>query len=92
MKRILFTLLLIGLTQLIFAQSNYDPQALETLEAMSKKYQGYSTFEASITSSMINEVENIKEEFKGKITVKGSKFRLVMEDQEIINDGTTVWT
>jgi outer membrane lipoprotein-sorting protein len=41
---------------------------------------------------MTNDVENIKEEFKGKITVKDSKFRLVMEDQEIINDGATVWT
>jgi outer membrane lipoprotein-sorting protein len=76
----------------LFAQSNYDPQALETLEAMSKKYRAFDSFEANITSSMTNEVENIKEEFKGKITVKGPKFRLVMEDQEIINDGATVWT
>jgi outer membrane lipoprotein-sorting protein len=51
-----------------------------------------TSFEASIVSSMTNEVEGIKEEFKGKITVKGDKFRLVMDDQEIINDGETVWT
>jgi outer membrane lipoprotein-sorting protein len=41
---------------------------------------------------MTNDVEGIKEEFKGKITVKGDKFRLAMDDQEIINNGTTVWT
>ena len=29
---------------------------------------------------------------KGKITVKGEKFRLALPEQEIINDGTTQWT
>ena len=41
---------------------------------------------------MTNETEGIKEDFKGKITVKGEKFKLVMDEQEIINDGVTVWT
>jgi outer membrane lipoprotein-sorting protein len=72
--------------------AQYDAHALETLEAMSKKYRAFTSFEANITSTMTNEVEGIKEEFKGKITVKGDKFRLVMEDQEIINNGVTVWT
>src|SRR5690606_34319331 len=31
-------------------------------------------------------------EFKGKITVKGDQYRLVMDDQEIINNGITQWT
>ncbi|MCK6616671.1 MAG: outer membrane lipoprotein carrier protein LolA [Cyclobacteriaceae bacterium] len=72
--------------------SQYDPKALEILEAMSKKYKAYTSFEANISHSLTNETEGIKEEFKGKITVKGEKFRLVMDDQEIINNGTTVWT
>jgi len=90
MKRIFFTCILASAVQLAFAQ--YDAGALETLDAMSKKYKAYTSFEANITSSMTNEVEGIKEEFKGKITVKGDKFRLVMDEQEIINNGTTVWT
>lgn len=90
MKKLFFTFFSIALTQLLIAQ--YDPQALATLEAMSKKYKAFTSFEANITSSMTNEVEGVKEEFKGKISVKGDKFRLVMEDQEIINNGTTVWT
>lgn len=72
--------------------AQYDPKALEILEAMSKKYKSYTSFEASITSTLTNEVEGTREEIKGKITVKGEKFRLVMDDQEIINNGTTVWT
>jgi len=90
MKKLFFTFFSVALTQLSVAQ--YDPQALTTLEAMSKKYKAFTSFEANILSSMTNETEGVKEEFKGKISVKGDKFRLVMDDQEIINNGTTVWT
>jgi outer membrane lipoprotein-sorting protein len=90
MKKFFSTILLALIVQFSFAQ--YDARALEILEAMSKKYKAFTSFEANITSSMTNETEGIKEEFKGKITVKGDKFRLAMEDQEIINNGTTVWT
>src|SRR5689334_12221016 len=91
MKKLFFLIFSISLAQLSLGQT-YDPAALATLEAMSKKYKAFTSFEANILSSMTNEVEGVKEEFKGKITVKGDKFRLVMEDQEIINNGTTVWT
>lgn len=90
MKTFFSAAVLAFFAQAAFAQ--YDAKALEILEAMSKKYKAYTSFEANITSSMTNETEGIKEEFKGKITVKGDKFRLAMEDQEIINNGTTVWT
>ncbi|MBX2968414.1 MAG: outer membrane lipoprotein carrier protein LolA [Cyclobacteriaceae bacterium] len=90
MKKYAIALLLALFAKASIAQ--YDPKALEILEAMSKKYKAFTSFEANITSSMTNDVEGIKEEFKGKITVKGDKFRLAMDDQEIINNGTTVWT
>jgi outer membrane lipoprotein carrier protein len=90
MKKLFLTLLSALALQVSFAQ--YDAGALETLDAMSKKYKAFTSFEANILTSMTNEVEGVKEEFKGKITVKGDKFRLVMDDQEIINNGTTVWT
>ncbi|QOI97359.1 MAG: outer membrane lipoprotein carrier protein LolA [Flammeovirgaceae bacterium] len=90
MKKAFSFLVLLLFANLGFSQ--YDPKALEILEAMSKKYKSYTSFEANISHSLTNETEGIKEEFKGKITVKGEKFRLVMDDQEIINNGTTVWT
>ncbi|TXI69834.1 MAG: outer membrane lipoprotein carrier protein LolA, partial [Cyclobacteriaceae bacterium] len=68
------------------------PKALEILEAMSKKYKAITAFEANLTSGLSNESEGVNEEFKGKITVKGDKFRLLLDDQEVINNGTTVWT
>lgn len=90
MKKSLITLILFLTGSLAFAQ--YDPKALEILEAMSKKYKNLTSFQANLTSSLTNETDGINEEFKGKITVKGDKFKLVLDDQEIINNGTTVWT
>ncbi len=90
MKKSLITLILFLTGSLAFAQ--YDPKALEILEAMSKKYKNLTSFQANLTSSLTNETDGINEEFKGKITVKGDMFKLVLDDQEIINNGTTVWT
>ncbi len=90
MKKFVFVVVLVFVGGWVSAQ--YDPKALEILEAMSKKYKAISAFEANLTSALTNETDGIKEEFKGKITVKGEKFKLTLEDQEIINNGTTVWT
>ncbi len=90
MKKLVFAALLMFAGTVSYSQ--YDPKALEILEAMSKKYKAITAFEANLTSGMTNETEGVKEEFKGKITVKGDKFRLLLDDQEIINNGTTVWT
>jgi len=90
MKKCVLVVAFMVFGKLLMAQ--YDPKALEILEAMSKKYKAISNFEANLTSMMTNETEGVKEEVKGKITVKGDKFRLLLDDQEIINNGTTVWT
>lgn len=90
MKKLIITLLFAFFAH--FSWSQYDPKAFEILEAMSKRYMAISTFEANLVSSLTNETDGIKEEFKGKITVKGDKFRLILEEQEIFNNGTTVWT
>jgi outer membrane lipoprotein-sorting protein len=90
MKKFVFGAVLMFLGTTTYAQ--YDPKALEILEAMSKKYRAYTSFEATLTSSLTNESEGVKEEFKGKIVVKGEKFSLSLDDQEIINNGATVWT
>jgi outer membrane lipoprotein carrier protein len=90
MKKFVFVAVLLFLGKLAIAQ--YDPKALEILEAMSKKYKAIATFEANITNVLTNATDGIKEESKVKITVKGEKFKLLIEGQEIINNGTTVWT
>lgn len=93
MKNSIFTAVLAFFTFLsLSALAQYDPKALEILEAMSKKYKAIEAFEADISYTLSNDVEKINEEFKGKITVKGEKFRLALPEQEVYNNGTTVWT
>jgi outer membrane lipoprotein carrier protein len=90
MKKSVFGVFLMFLVNFGFAQ--YDPKAFEILEAMSKKYKAIPAFEANISYTLSNDVEKISEEFKGKITVKGDKYKLVLPEQEVINNGTTQWT
>lgn len=85
-------LLLIGIVVGQVALAQYDPKALEILEAMSKKYKAFTSFEANLTSMLINESAGVKDEFKGKATVWGDKYRLELAEQHVYNNGTTTWT
>ena len=93
MKHIL-TGILIGLMPLsaVLAQSEYDKQARKILDAMSQHYQDIGAYEADFSHSMEIPDQPQADKFEGQIAVKGDKFRLNMGGQEIINDGTTVWT
>lgn len=90
MKKTFLAVLFLILVKVTFAQ--YDPKALEILEAMGEKYKTMPSYEANFAYALTNDVENIKEEFKGKLTVKGDKYRISLPEQEVINNGVTVWT
>lgn len=90
MNKLLLGIFLIFIS--IASHSQYDPKALEILDAMSKKYKELTSFEANLSINLINEVEKVNDEFKGKIVVKGDKFKLTLPEQEVINNGTTTWT
>ena len=74
------------------ASAQYDPKALEILDAMSNKYKSIPMHETTFSFNLINEVEKVNEEFKGKLTVKGDKYHMVLPEQEVINNGATIWT
>ena len=69
-----------------------DPVAREILDAMSNKYQQIPAFRATFKNTMENETEGINEGFNGRITVKGEKYRLIMDQYEILFDGQDRWT
>lgn len=94
MKRIFPLLLsLLAVVQLAGAQNNSkDPQALKVLNAMSNKYQALNAYTASFTQVLESPSAKVKESINGDITVSGNKFRLAVSGQEIINNGTTIWT
>jgi len=91
MKRILILFFfLFSIVQLSFAQQ--DPKAAKILDTMSKKYQAMKAFRAGFVQTLENPSAKIKENMEGDITVSGNKFRLKMSGQEVINNGSTIWT
>ncbi|HEX8546864.1 MAG TPA: outer membrane lipoprotein carrier protein LolA [Cytophagaceae bacterium] len=83
-------LLLISTINILVAQ--YDPKALAILDAMSKKYKSIPSFKAKFVYSLESPASGVNESSEGEIIVKGGKFILKLSGQEIINNGTTVWT
>ena len=53
------------------ASAQYDPKALEILDAMSKKYKSIPSFEANFSVVLTNDVEKINEDIQGKNDGKG---------------------
>lgn len=91
MKKILFLVAMICVAgSATFAQQ--DEKARKILDDMSKKYQELPAYKVNFINKMENRVENISEQYSGEITVKGEKFKLVLGDQEVYNNGETVWT
>jgi outer membrane lipoprotein carrier protein len=90
MKKILTLIILCAMGASAMAQ--YDPNALKVLDGMSAKYKTIPSYSADITSSLINETDGINENFSGKISVKGEMYKLELDEQIVINNGTTVWT
>ena len=91
MKQITFLLLLLSFT---FTQSvrAQDQKARQILDAMSKKYQALKAFRVNFSQGLENAGTKMQENLEGEITVMGDKFRLRTDDQEIINNGNTIWT
>jgi len=81
---------LIGALSGLLAQN--DPKAQVILDEMSKKYKEMPAFRAKFSYTLENPASKINETAEGEIVVKGAKFYLKLPQQEIYNNGTTVWT
>lgn len=91
MKKILFLAAVISITtSAAFAQQ--EQKAREILDDMSEKYQNMTAYQVNFVNKMENRVENISEQYSGEIIVKGEMFKLKLGDQEVYNNGETVWT
>jgi outer membrane lipoprotein-sorting protein len=90
MKKLGFLIGLFGLV--VSANAQVDQKAKDILDKMSSKYQNLPSYKTNFVYRLTNEVENVDEQFAGEIMVKGEKYVLLMSDQEIYNDGETIWT
>ena len=87
-----FYLFFLFIVSPFFLSSQDDKKALELLDKMSDNYKKMKGFTSSFTYSMNNLIEDIKDSFEGKISVRDAKYILFIEGQKIINDSKTVWT
>lgn len=68
-----------------------DPKAKVVLDGMSQKFQSMKGFTASFDYTY-QDAAGTGDRQSGEIAVSGEKYRLKLPDQEIYNDGKTVWT
>ena len=87
-----FYLFFLFIVSPFFLSSQDDKKAVELLDKMSDNYKKMKGFTSSFTYSMNNLIEDIKDSFEGKISVRDEKYILFIEGQKIINDSKTVWT
>ena len=66
-----------------------DPKAVAILDKVNKKYAAYKSMQIELTLTIQDGA--YKEVQKGKVTVKGNKFKIESRDQEIVSDGKTNW-
>ncbi len=89
MKVLSIFFLFILSTTLALAQNDLRSQTI--LKKLSKNYKTYQTIQATVAFTIDNKKENIKENQKGRVIMKGEKFRLELGEQTLISDGKTLW-
>jgi outer membrane lipoprotein-sorting protein len=73
------------------AHAQKDDKAKVFLDAMSQKFKAMNGFTASFDYTF-QDGSGTSDRQSGELAVKGEKYRLKLPDQEIFNDGKTVWT
>jgi outer membrane lipoprotein carrier protein len=69
-----------------------DKKAKTILDELSKNTKSYSSITSEYTRVVKNKDNKQVENQKGKVKMKGKKFKMELSDLLIITDGTTMWT
>ncbi|MCL6257803.1 outer membrane lipoprotein carrier protein LolA [Aquiflexum sp. TKW24L] len=92
MKKLpLILFFLSAFASLAFAQSK-DPKAKAVLDGVSQKYASNKGLKASFEFSYSDVSDSRVQNQNGEIAIKGDKYHLKLPEQEIFNNGKTVWT
>lgn len=89
MKKLLIICTML-ITGFVMAQSDKDAEKL--LEDVINHTSSYGNFKADLSYTMVNVDMDIDEKKSGVIFVEGDSYRIEMEGQIIISDGSTIWT
>jgi outer membrane lipoprotein carrier protein len=88
MKKVYLLLLLLGgFFSHTRAQHQDEEKAFVLLDSI-----GQRSFQATFMYNHRSPQGELEEAFEGKIVVQGNQYRLTLPEQEVINNGQTVWT
>ena len=90
-----FTFLLVfflSLFNISSLKAGDDKKAKAILDELSKNTRSYSSITSDYTRVVINKDKKQVENQKGKVKVKGKKYRIELPGILIVTDGTTMWT
>lgn len=82
------TLLFISLN----ATAQNDPKAKTILDAVTKKMNSLKSLKANFSLNLASSNGKTKQSKSGTFYMKGSKYRISIQGQEIICDNKTIWT
>jgi outer membrane lipoprotein carrier protein len=95
MKKFLTLFLAFGVIASLAAQdknpTKNDPEAKKILDAVSKKFKTYSSPQATFSYKVENAQGKALSTKKGTVTMKGTKYKVLMDGMVIISDGKTIW-
>jgi outer membrane lipoprotein-sorting protein len=91
-KRILLGILIIPFHISAQTPEKNDPVAQTILDKLSKATKSYNSIKATFTFTLENKKENNSESQDGGLLLKGNKYKLEIAGQEIICNGSTLWT
>jgi len=92
MNKILITCLLSFCCVFQPAMAQTDKKAQTILEGVSKKLSSLKSIKGNFSIHLDANNGKVNETKKGSFSMKGNKYHVILDKQEIICDGKTVWT
>ncbi|WKZ67393.1 MAG: outer membrane lipoprotein carrier protein LolA [Flavobacteriales bacterium] len=87
---LLFTVALLAALPSLRAQD--DPKSKAIVDKLMAQARTWTSFEADFTSRLQSAKDKLDVKQEGSMKVKGKRFRLVLDKNTVINDGTTLHT
>lgn len=91
MKKLYLSFIAFGFALATLAQVKNDPAAKLILDGVSAKFKTYTTVQATFTYKVENASDKVLSTKTGTIKMKGTKYYISFNGQEIFCNGTTVW-
>ncbi len=71
---------------------NNDPDAKKILDAVSTKFKSFKSVQSNFSLKIENASNKVMGNKTGTVYMKGTRYRIKVQDQDIYCDGSNVWT